>query len=82
MEQKAQVIWKIVPLSPTRHLHQKAIIMEIQDGGGVSGSNTNLLPGLIWNYNSVVEKSSGITNYMLAGEKPYSHRQAEETTSP
>ena len=31
-------------------------------GGGVSGSYTNLLPGPSWNYNYIVEKSSGITN--------------------
>ena len=33
-----------------------------QDGGGVNGSHTNLLPGQIWNYNNIVKKSSRINN--------------------
>lgn len=29
----------------------KEVIVRIQDGGEISGSHTNLLPGPIWNHN-------------------------------
>ena len=32
------------------------------EDGGVNGSHTDLLPGQIWNYNSMVEKPPGTNN--------------------
>ena len=48
-------------------------LRRIQDGGGISGSYTNLPPGPVWNYHSIVEKSSWITNWTLAGEKSHNY---------
>ena len=33
-----------------------------EDGRGVNGSHTDLFPGPIWNYNSIVEKPPGTNN--------------------
>ena len=41
-----------------------------------------LLPGPIWNHKYISEKSSRINNWAISGEKPYNHRQTEETVSP
>ena len=40
-----------------------------KDGGGVNGSHTDLLPGPIWNYKSIVEKPPGTNNREIAREK-------------
>ena len=40
-----------------------------KDGGGVNGSYTDLLPGLIWNYIAIVEKPLGTNNGAIAREK-------------
>ena len=43
----------------------------------------NLLPGPIWNYNSIfpVEKPSGTNNQAIVKEKPYTLNQTEESAS-
>ena len=33
-----------------------------EDGRGVNGTHSNVLPGPIWNYNSIVEKTSRTNN--------------------
>ena len=40
----------------------KGVELGREDGGGVNGSHTNLLPGPIWNYNSIVEEPPGTNN--------------------
>ena len=40
----------------------KAMKSEKEDGRGVNGNHTDLLPRPIWNYNSVVEKPPGTNN--------------------
>ena len=49
---------------------KKCHMLGKEDGGGVNGSHTDLLPGPLWKYNSVVEKppeqiTSDIQNQLL-----------------
>ena len=41
---------------------KKILKGEKEDNGGVNGSHNDLLPGPIWNYNSIVEKPSRTNN--------------------
>ena len=59
-------------------LAKKEWNLERKDGGRVNGSHTDLLPGPIWNYNSIVEKLPGINNWAIAREKPYNFRLTEK----
>ena len=49
-----------------------------ENGRGVNGSHTDLLPEPIWNYNSIVEKPPGTNNWAIVREKLYNFRQTEE----
>ena len=44
------------------HKEEINIQPEQQEGRGVNGSHTNLLPEPIWNYNKIMAKSSGTNN--------------------
>ena len=55
-------ILELEPVTSFQGGHLNTISSFFPDGGGMNGSHTNLLPGPIWNYNSVVEKPPGTNN--------------------